>query len=342
MPGANREAATRDFWRGPWQVGEPRASLGRTNRAERGRPVLYWSIPVAEVDLPSRGSLRHRCRWITPRADKDDAVPEAEKQSNPGNIGSHASPETGAEGGRPVKLHRRDVLGSTLRALALGGVASVGLIGCATTTRRAGRLPDPDLPAVGTGGGRTSLAFEPKTKAASGTTGTIARVRWAGGTPNVRGMNAQASLKYITIHHDGLPKPLVSAGFGPSKARLELIRTVHVRDRRWADIGYHYAIDRNGRIWDCRPLRYEGAHVKSHNPGNIGILVLGNFDLEKPTSLQLRSLCTHVNALCLSHGIKKTKAAVRTHREWASASTACPGRYLQPKFSSLRARGFRV
>ena len=314
-------------WGRVWETGSILESSGLRGRSPKTR-FAPASVPV------------DHSAWV----DKDDAVPESEKQSNPGITGNPASPETGAEfeGRKPIRLHRRDVLGSTLRALALGGVASAGLIGCATTTRRAGRLPDPDLPAVGSGGGRTSLAFEPAAKATSGTPGTIARVRWAGGTPNVRGMNAQSSLKYITIHHDGLPQPLASDGFGPSKARLELIRTVHVRDRRWADIGYHYAIDRNGRIWDCRPLKYEGAHVKSHNPGNIGILVLGNFDLEKPTSLQLRSLCTQVNALCLSHGIKKTNAAVRTHREWASASTACPGRYLQPKFSSLRARGFRV
>ena len=246
------------------------------------------------------------------------------------------------DGGKPIRIHRRDVLGSTLRALALGGVASAALIGCATTTRRAGRLPDPDFPAVGPSGGRASLAFEPALEKVRAKSNTIARVHWAKGAPNPRGMNSQAPLKYITIHHDGLPTPLASDKSGPSKARLELIRTVHVRDRNWADIGYHYAIDRGGRIWDCRPLNYEGAHVKSHNPGNIGILVLGNFDLEKPASLQLRSLCTQVNALCLSYGIPKTKAKVRTHCEWASASTACPGRYLQPRFSSLRARGFRV
>ena len=29
---------------------------------------------------------------------------------------------------------------------------------------------------------------------------------------------------------------------------MEQVRGVHTRDRKWADIGYHYIIDRAGRI----------------------------------------------------------------------------------------------
>jgi hypothetical protein len=280
------------------------------------------------------------------RMDKDDAVPHSEQQPRPENTGPRSSSNieddgTGdvLDGRRPIQLNRRDVLGSTLRTLALGGLASAGLIGCASTARRAGRLPDPDLPTFGPTGGRTSLAFEPAVEKASGSSGTIVRARWAKSGPNQGGMNPQARLRYITIHHDGLPTPLASTGELESANRLESIRAAH-RKRGWADIGYHYAVDRSGRIWDCRSLRYEGAHVKGHNPGNIGILVMGNFDKEKPTKLQLRSLCTQVNALCLTYGIRKGR--VRTHREWASAATACPGRHLQPRVTELRARGFRA
>ncbi len=154
-------------------------------------------------------------------------------------------------------------------------------------------------------------------------------------------MERQGRLQFVTIHHDGLGTPLGTSRLADTKARLSLIRNSHVgRSRNWADIGYHYAIDRAGRVWECRPLAYQGAHVRGHNDGNIGILVMGDFDLEKPTSAQLRALGTHVNALCLSFGIQKSRNGVKTHKEWASAKTACPGRYLQPQVGSLRARGF--
>ncbi len=152
-------------------------------------------------------------------------------------------------------------------------------------------------------------------------------------------MRKQSPLKNITIHHDGLANPLRSSSTSASKARLDLIRRAHV-GQGWSDIGYHFAVDRAGNVWQCRPLEWEGAHVKHHNPGNVGILVMGNFDIERPTDAQLRALCTHVNMLQRTYRI--SDAAVKSHREWAGAATACPGRNLQPKVSGLRSRGFSV
>lgn len=185
------------------------------------------------------------------------------------------------------------------------------------------------------------LPVTPRPKSPEGLPGVLARRSWEPASrPNFKGMDAQKRLRCVTIHHDGLKTPLRSSGLKASKARLDLIRRGHVDHNGWADIGYHFAIDRSGRIWECRSLAYQGAHVRGRNEGNIGILVMGNFDIESPSSAQLRALCGHVNAICLSQGISKKQ--VRTHREWASAATACPGRNLQPKVNTLRARNFRV
>ena len=146
-------------------------------------------------------------------------------------------------------------------------------------------------------------------------------------------------LSDITIHHDGLAKPLARSSESASKARLDLIRRAHV-GKGWSDIGYHFAIDRGGRVWQCRPLAWEGAHVRSHNPGNIGILVMGNFEVERPTRQQLAALNSFVNMTRRSYGIPV--ANVRTHREWQGAATSCPGKYLQPKVRDMRSRDFRV
>ena len=193
------------------------------------------------------------------------------------------------------------------------------------------------------GSSRRNLPEPAAPKPSAGMAGVLTRAEWTSARPNYRGMEKQGRLRFVTIHHDGLGTALGTSGLSATKARLSLIRNSHVgRSRNWADIGYHYAIDRAGRVWECRPLAYQGAHVRGHNDGNIGILVMGDFDIEKPTRAQLRALGTHVNALCLSFGIQKGGGGVKTHKEWSSAKTACPGRYLQPKVSSLRARGFVV
>lgn len=65
---------------------------------------------------------------------------------------------------------------------------------------------------------------------------------------------------------------------------VDEIRLWHTRDRGWADIGYHYVINRNGSVMIGRPLEKVGAHVKGHNTGTIGICLIGGAggtDLDK-------------------------------------------------------------
>ena len=117
-------------------------------------------------------------------------------------------------------------------------------------------------------------------------------------------------------------------------ARLERIRRSHRRrdGGRWGDIGYHYAIDPAGRIWSCRPLSWQGAHVKAHNEGNIGIVMLGNYDRQQVNAAQEAALQKALASLIKTYRV--STGNVRTHQEWAP--TACPGRSLQAYVESLR------
>ena len=113
--------------------------------------------------------------------------------------------------------------------------------------------------------------------------GVISRSNWAGGNPVPSRMNRNRPITRITLHHDGM-QPFTSTSTDAAAARLESIRRSHLqrRPQRFGDIGYHYAIDPAGRVWCCRPLGYQGAHVAGKNPGNLGIVVLGNYDRQSP------------------------------------------------------------
>ncbi len=243
-------------------------------------------------------------------------------------------------------IQRRIVLGSALRALAIGGIAAGGIVGCTSTARQLRSLPDPDLPASGrmAGSSRRPLPVTPKVESTPGMPGVLARSSWTNARPNYRGMDKHTKpLHCITVHHDGLDfekHAFTSTRSSAAKARLLLYHGGHVNHNGWADIGYHFAIDRAGQVWECRPLAYQGAHVRGRNDGNVGILVMGNFDVQRPSSAQVRALSGHVNALCLSFGIKRN--AVHTHKEWKGAKTACPGKHLQAQVNTLRRRDFRA
>jgi N-acetyl-anhydromuramyl-L-alanine amidase AmpD len=138
----------------------------------------------------------------------------------------------------------------------------------------------------------------------------------------------------ITVHHEGWT-PVYFTDKASTAKRLEQIRRSHV-ERGWADIGYHYVIDRAGRVWEGRNISYQGAHVRDQNEHNLGIMVLGNFDLQRPSDAQLTALAQTLRTLTRYYNIPISR--VYTHQELNS--TTCPGRNLQPRMVAIRRAGF--
>jgi N-acetyl-anhydromuramyl-L-alanine amidase AmpD len=138
----------------------------------------------------------------------------------------------------------------------------------------------------------------------------------------------------ITIHHEG-HTPVWFTDELNTKARLEQVRNIHTRDRRWGDIGYHYIIDRAGRVIEGRPLAYQGAHVSKQNPHNVGVMLLGNFEKQSPSQAQLAAMQSTLRYLMAKYRVPVKR--VYTHRELGP--TVCPGRNLQPRVASLRTNG---
>lgn len=156
---------------------------------------------------------------------------------------------------------------------------------------------------------------------------------WTRASLDASQANPMNGISYITVHHEGSPNARTLTGLDETADLLEKIRRFHVHGLGWADIGYHYVIDRAGRVWEGRPIDWQGAHVRHHNEHNIGVMVLGNFEIQRPSDAQLERLPRFLSDLRRRHGIMA--GDVRSHREWAA--TACPGRLLQPHFKTMRA-----
>ena len=70
---------------------------------------------------------------------------------------------------------------------------------------------------------------------------------------------------------------------------MRRIEGLHL-ERGWQAVGYHLVIMPSGRVFLGRPATVLGAHVKGWNRGTLGICLVGDFDLHRPTSVALRSL----------------------------------------------------
>ncbi|MEM7624405.1 MAG: peptidoglycan recognition family protein [Planctomycetota bacterium] len=219
-----------------------------------------------------------------------------------------------AAGGRPGPLWPEDVKRPTPTKSA------------ASTSRPADgyrpiHRPKGDLP--------TAAAAAPPAPA-----GVLPRKHWTRHGITSRNINAMNGVKKITIHHEGWT-PFTATSAAATYDRIESIRQIHTRDRGWSDIGYHFIIDRQGRIVEGRPLAYQGAHVSENNPHNMGILVLGNFEKQTPSKKQVEALGRFTRQMMKAHRVPASR--VRTHKE--INPTQCPGRHLQAQVDLLRRRG---
>ncbi|RMH03536.1 MAG: N-acetylmuramoyl-L-alanine amidase [Planctomycetota bacterium] len=139
----------------------------------------------------------------------------------------------------------------------------------------------------------------------------------------------------ITVHHSA--EPLHSDSLAAAKAEVRRIQQYHQDGHGWADLGYHFLIDRSGRVFEGRPLTAQGAHAGgSNNVGNIGICLLGNYAadpdrggeylvVQRPTEAQLQALRELLESLRAHYGIARSE--VHGHLEYRD--TACPGPILE-------------
>lgn len=112
----------------------------------------------------------------------------------------------------------------------------------------------------------------------------------------------------LVVHCSATP-PSIDRG-------VEWIRTIHVRDFGWSDVGYHYVIRRDGRIENGRPEERIGAHVRGKNKDSLGVCLIGGVDENGKaeanyTDAQYKSLRKLLDSLKL----KYPNAKILGHRD---------------------------
>jgi hypothetical protein len=172
----------------------------------------------------------------------------------------------------------------------------------------------------------------------------------------------------MTVHHtatkNGDPDPA---------STVRAIYRYHAVDRGWGDIGYHYLLDEQGRVYEGRWSGAEstpcgttgggtdfahddagrlvtGAHTGGYNSGNMGAALLGDFSVSvdpSPVAVDAleallaefatrHSLDPHATVDYLNpvNGYRRTVDAISGHRDWLA--TECPGERLYAQLPAVR------
>lgn len=143
----------------------------------------------------------------------------------------------------------------------------------------------------------------------------------------------------ITIHHTA-----EEVGANNFTSMLRDTQNYHMDSNGWCDIGYHFIITVDGRIWQARPLDHSGAHVANQNQGNIGISLAGCFDDDpycagklprEPTPAMQAATERLVHVLAKEYEIALDSESVKGHRDH-NPGTVCPGDYVYQTLDTVR------
>lgn len=123
----------------------------------------------------------------------------------------------------------------------------------------------------------------------------------------------------------------------PLAAKIAEVRRWHMQDRGWSDIGYHFLIDRDGKVGTGRPIEKVGAHTRGQNTGTIGICLIGGYGSaaddqfnENFTLGQQEALLDLIADLRRKYG----NLTLAGHNNFASK--ACPGFNVGRWFNSIK------
>jgi len=148
------------------------------------------------------------------------------------------------------------------------------------------------------------------------------------------------SPKRITIHHAGVPTNRARS----FEDKLRGLQAFSQREDRlasgqskpvWPDIPYHWYVDWQGRIAECRDPLLSGDTNTEYDPsGHLLICLEGSFGEEQPTGEQIRSLDRLV--LWLAAKYRVAPELIGGHKDFAK--TECPGSNLYAEIARIRKR----
>jgi N-acetylmuramoyl-L-alanine amidase len=143
-------------------------------------------------------------------------------------------------------------------------------------------------------------------------------------------------VRSAVIHHGG-PVGAPRWTFTTAAQTLRSWQDYHMDFHGWNDLGYHFAMDALGRLYEGRPPTALGAHVAAQNSHRVGIVLMqdGRFHgtrfAQRGTLRKLvKSEHDRLGLPALGRLVKHPGAewGVFGHREVPGQSTECPGREI--------------
>ena len=160
----------------------------------------------------------------------------------------------------------------------------------------------------------------------------VTAAQW-GSKPATMPASANHEPRFITIHHAGEEWKLTD---DPVR-KLRGLQRYGQTQKNWPDLPYQFLIAPDGVVYEGRPVVYKPeTNTKYDTTGHVGIMLWGNFGVQRVSEAQLRSAVYLTADMCRKLGI--SSATIGGHMD--RAETACPGKDLYRYIQSGQFRGW--
>jgi hypothetical protein len=154
--------------------------------------------------------------------------------------------------------------------------------------------------------------------------------------PEVLGMKTRADWGWIpidtTFNVHGIEKITIHHGgdeYEEDKDPIEYLQNLQSwsrSEKKWIDNPYHYMIDLEGEIYECRPINIPGDTNTEYDPATHALIcVMGNYEVQTINDQQLQSVIKMCVYLVQRFDVPVSE--IKGHKDY-SKNTDCPGEDL--------------
>ncbi|CAF3003533.1 unnamed protein product [Rotaria socialis] len=115
--------------------------------------------------------------------------------------------------------------------------------------------------------------------------------------------------------------------------RVKEIQIFHQHNQSWVDIGYHFLVGENGKVYEGRGWDRQAAHSPGWNNDAYSISFIGNFSTSSPNEKALKTARSWMNCGVERHYVTKDFYVITHRQSQRPGYTTCPGDAL---FSVVR------
>ncbi|MFN7132949.1 MAG: carboxypeptidase regulatory-like domain-containing protein, partial [Myxococcales bacterium] len=135
----------------------------------------------------------------------------------------------------------------------------------------------------------------------------------------------------MSVHHTVTPNNDTAS----MPARMRQIQSFHMDSRGYCDVGYHFLVGQDGKVYQGRVETFLGAHVGGANTNNAGTSFIGTFTSLRAPQTMLDAGARIIRAIGREYGIALNRDRIKGHRQQGTTATTCPGDALYGQLETL-------